>query len=132
MRLSSGMMRLALAVFLAMLFVLPAATVVSADGQQTCTTDLVIFSTSLGDVTQAGPVTIYRNSGIGGTYTSGFLAGSTISGSQDITMNTNTNISEIHGNEVVTSPDGSTLTIRYDGKVDLNTASGLSHFTVLS
>lgn len=106
-----------------------AARPAAAAPPMTCTAGLTIFSTSTGAVNMTGQVTHYRDSGVGGFYTSGFLAGYTLSGAQDIMVNNNTNQSELHGFYTAVSPDGSsTLTVRYTGHVDLNTGVSTGHF----
>jgi hypothetical protein len=92
-----------------------------------CTATLTIFTTTLGDVTTTGQVVHARDSGVGGAYTAGFLAGYTISGSQDIMVNQRTNQSELHGSYAATGPGG-TLEIRYTGHADLNTGAATGHF----
>lgn len=95
----------------------------------TCTSRLTIFTTSTGTVRQAGPVTLFDDSGVAGQYLSGFLAGYTLSGAQDIVLNGQTQKSNLHGSFVATSPDGkSTLTVRYSGDADLATGAATGHF----
>jgi hypothetical protein len=92
----------------------------------TCTATLTIFTTTPGDVT-TGPVVHARDSGVGGQYTAGFLAGYTLAGSQDIMVNQQTNRSELHGSFVATGPGG-TLEIRYTGHTDLATGAATGNF----
>jgi hypothetical protein len=92
-----------------------------------CTAGLRIFTTSTGVERQAGPVLIFTDSGVGGSYTSGFLAGSTISGAQHIMLNTQTNLSELNGEFVATGPQG-TLSIQYVGHADLSTGMATGQF----
>src|SRR5262245_31359813 len=72
----------------------------------TCTAGLTIFTTSTGITRQAGDVTVFRGSGVGGQYTSGELQGYTLSGAQDIILDRATGQSELAGSYVATSPDG--------------------------
>ena len=103
---------------------------VAAAGPATCTADLTIFTSSPGTSRPAGPVTVVRDSGVGGQYTSGFLTGYTIAGAQDLIVNSQTNRSQLHGSFVATSPDkGSTLTIRYVGQADLTTGAATGTFS---
>jgi hypothetical protein len=100
---------------------------VAAAPPATCTATLTIATTSPGAVTTTGQVVHVRDSGVGGAYTAGFLAGSTIVGSQDIMVNQQTNQSELHGSYVATGPGG-TLAIRYTGHADLTTGAATGHF----
>lgn len=101
---------------------------VSAAGPAaTCTADLQIFTTTIGNVRTAGPITFFRDSGTAGQYTSGFLSGYALSGSQDIMLNTSTGQSQLHGSFTVSGPDG-TLTIRYTGHADTTTGAATGHF----
>src|SRR5690349_11313874 len=68
----------------------------------TCTAGLTISTTTLGTVRTTGAVTHFADSGVGGTYTSGFLAGYTLAGSQDIVVNNVNEKSELHGEFVAT------------------------------
>src|SRR5688572_3503860 len=95
-----------------------AAGTASAAPPQTCTADLVIFTTSVGSVSTTGQVTHFRESGVGGSYASGFLSGYTLSGAQDIVVNNVTQRSELHG-EFTAVGAGGTLTLRYNGHADL-------------
>jgi hypothetical protein len=99
----------------------------SAAPPETCTADLTIFTTSVGTVSTSGQVTHFRDSGVGGAYTSGFLAGYTLSGAQDIMVNNVTQKSQLHGEFTAVGPGG-TLTIRYNGHVDLSTGTGTGEF----
>jgi hypothetical protein len=94
----------------------------------TCTAGLFIRTTSVGTVTQAGPVTIYRDSGVGGAYTSGFLAGYTITGAQTIIVNSASGQSEVAGQFVATGAGG-TLQVRYTGRVDQATGAATGQFS---
>lgn len=100
---------------------------VAAAPPATCTAVLTISTTSPGDVTTNGQVTHARDSGVGGAYTTGFLAGYTISGTQDIMVNRRTSQSELHGFFVASGPGG-TLTIQYTGHADLSTGAATGHF----
>jgi hypothetical protein len=102
-------------------------SVAAAAPPPTCTAELVIFTTSPGVESQTGPVLHFRDSGVGGQYTSGFLAGYTLVGAQDIQLNTRTNGSELQGQFVATGPGGS-LAIAYTGHADLNTGAATGHF----
>jgi hypothetical protein len=93
----------------------------------TCTADLQIFTTTVGDVSTAGPITFFRDSGVAGQYTSGFLRGYQFSGSQDIMLNTRTGQSQLHGSYTAVGPDG-TLTIRYNGHADTTTGAATGNF----
>ena len=93
----------------------------------TCTADLQIFTTTVGDVSTAGPITFFRNSGVAGQYTTGFLAGYQLSGAQDIMLNTKTGLSQLHGSFTATGPDG-TLTITYNGHADTTTGAATGNF----
>lgn len=93
----------------------------------TCTADLQIFTTTVGNVSTAGPVTFFRDSGTSGMYTSGFLAGYQLSGAQDIMLNTKTGLSQLHGSFTATGPDG-TLTITYNGHADTLTGAATGNF----
>lgn len=106
------------------------ATLVSPAAAQsvgTCTANLTIFTTSTGTVRQTGPVEFFTNSGVGGSYTSGFLSGYTINGAQDIVLNTQTNQSVLTGQFVASGPGG-TLTVRYMGRADLTTGVATGEF----
>jgi hypothetical protein len=96
----------------------------------TCTAGLVIFTTNPGDVSVAGHTTHFRESGVGGAYTSGFLAGSTLSGAQNIERNDATGHATLEGEYTTTAPGG-TLTIHYTGQVDLATGAATGHFTTV-
>jgi hypothetical protein len=104
-----------------------AAGTASAAPPQTCTASLVILTTSVGTVKTTGQVTHYRGSGVGGSYTSGFLSGYALSGAQDIVVNTVTQKSQLHGEFTAVGAGGS-LTIRYNGHVDLSTGAATGEF----
>src|SRR5207237_5291070 len=99
----------------------------SAAPPQTCTAGLTIFTTSVGTVSTTGQVTHFADSGVAGQYTSGFLAGYTFSGAQDIMVNNVTQKSELHGQFTAVGPGG-TLTIRYNGHADLATGAATGDF----
>ena len=99
----------------------------AAEPLSNCTANLTIMTTSTGVERQAGPVELFTNSGVGGGYTSGFLAGYTISGAQDIVMNTETHKSVLTG-QFVARGAGGTLTVHYVGRADLNTGAATGHF----
>jgi hypothetical protein len=99
----------------------------SAARPQTCTAGLTIFTTSVGTVRTTGQVTHFTESGVGGSYTSGFLSGYTLSGAQDIMVNNVTQKSELHGQFTAVGPGG-TLTIRYNGHADLSTGAATGEF----
>lgn len=116
---------------LALSLVLSIATVglasVAAAPPATCAATLIIFTTSPGDVIITGQVTHARDSGVGGAYSAGFLAGYTISGAQDIMVNQRTSQSELHGSYIA-SGSGGTLTIAYTGHADLSTGAATGRF----
>ncbi len=95
-----------------------------------CTANLTIFTTSTGTVTTTAQVTHFRDSGVEGVYTSGFLSGYTLTGAQDIMINNVTHKSQLQGSYVATGPGG-TLTIRYTGHTDLTTGEATSIFTTV-
>jgi len=99
----------------------------SAAPPQTCTAGLTISTTSQGTVSNTGQVTHFADSGVAGRYTSGFLAGYTLVGAQDIQLNNVTKKSELHGQFTATGPDGS-LTIQYNGHADLTTGAATGDF----
>jgi hypothetical protein len=103
----------------------------TAAGPATCTAGLTIFTTSTGDVTTAGNVTIFRSSGVGGAYTSGFLAGYTLTGAQDIVRNDAGQHAVLSGQFVASGPRG-TFTVRFTGRADLKTGAADGHFAVVS
>jgi hypothetical protein len=108
---------------------LTASPAAAAGPPTTCTASLTIATTSTGTVRQAGAVQIFRDSGVGGAYTSGFLSGYSLSGAQDIVLNSATKRSQLNGSFVATSPDGkSTLRVRYTGQADLTTGAATGHF----
>jgi hypothetical protein len=124
-------MRLGLAVMVALAIGAPAAPVSFADEPPTtCTADLTIFTTSPGTVTTNGQITRFRDSGVAGQYTSGFLAGYTFTGAQDIVVNNNNNTSQLQGSFTATGPGGS-LVIRYSGHADLSTGAATGHFNTI-
>lgn len=92
-----------------------------------CTADLTIFSTSQGTVRASGQVTHFEDSGVAGSYTSGFVAGYTFTGSQDISVNNQTQQSQLRGSFTATGPEG-TFTVRYTGHADLTTGAATGHF----
>ena len=96
----------------------------------TCTSGATIFSTSMGDVSVTGNVTHFRDSGVAGSYTSGFLSGYTFTGSQDIERNDATERAVLEGQYVASGPAG-TLTFHFTGSVDLTTGAASGHFTVV-
>lgn len=97
----------------------------------TCTAGLTILTSSTGDVTTAGNITIFRSSGVSGTYTSGFLAGYSLTGSQDIVRNDAEHHAVLAGQFVATGPGG-TFTVRYTGTADLTTGAADGHFAVVA
>lgn len=111
----------------AMLLLAALLPTAAAAAPSTCTADLLIFTTSPGAISQDGQVTNIRDSGVGGQYISGFLAGYTISGAQNITINAQTNQAQLQGSFTATGAGG-TLTIRYTGQADLNTGAATGHF----
>jgi hypothetical protein len=92
-----------------------------------CSAGLTIFTTSPGTVTTTGSVEQITGSGVGGQYTSGFLAGDTLSGTQDVTLNTATQQAQLIGMYTVTGPDG-TLAVRYVGFANLATGQATGYF----
>ena len=96
----------------------------------TCTADLVIFTTDAGEVSTAGPIVFFHDSGTAGQYTSGFLSGYQISGAQDIMLDTRSGQSQLNGSFTATGPDG-TLTIRYSGHADTTTGGATGNFTTV-
>ena len=128
MNIVKHIMRLGLAMVVALVIAAPATQVSLADEPPTtCTADLIIFTTSPGTVTTQGQTTHFRDSGVAGQYTSGFLAGYTFTGAQDIVVNNNTNTSQLQGSFTATGPGGS-LVIRYTGRADLSTGAATGHF----
>ncbi len=99
----------------------------SAAPPQTCIAGLTIFTTSVGSVSTTGQVTHFSDSGVGGSYTSGFLSGYTLSGAQDIIVNNVTNKSELHG-QFTAAGAGGTVTIRYNGHADFSTGAATGEF----
>jgi hypothetical protein len=97
----------------------------------TCTATLTIFTTSTGTVTTSGQVTHYRDSGVGGFYSSGPLAGYSISGAQNIMVNNVTHQSELQGSFTASGPGGSVV-ISYTGHANLTTGMATGHFETLS
>jgi hypothetical protein len=93
----------------------------------TCNATLTIFTTSTGTVTTSEQVTHYQDSGVGGSYTSGPLAGDTISGAQNIMVNNVTHQSELQGSYTASGPGGSVV-IRYTGHANLTTGMATGHF----
>ena len=121
-------LRLGLALWLGIsACLLVVGTTAAASPPTTCTASLTIFTTSPGSVLTTGPVTHVRDSGVAGSYTSGFLSGYTFSGAQDIVLNNQTNESQLHGSFTATGPGG-TLTIQYTGHADLKTGAATGHF----
>lgn len=110
--------------FLLVLLPLPAA---AAGAPTTCTADLLIFATSPGTVSTSGNVTHLRDSGVGGSYISGFLAGDPIAGSQNIELSNAAQQAQLEGSFVVTAPSG-TLTITYAGHADFTTGMATGHY----
>jgi len=96
----------------------------------TCTSGVTIFTTSPGDVSVTGNVTHFRDSGVAGSYTSGFLTGYTFTGSQNIERNDATGRAVLEGQYVASGPAG-TLTFQFTGSVDLTTGAASGHFTVI-
>jgi hypothetical protein len=121
------LVRLGLAGWVTLLTFALVGGVGAAGPPATCTAGLVIFTTSPGTVTTTGVVTHFRDSGVGGQYTAGFLAGYTFSGSQDIQRNNRTQQAELHGAYVASGPGGR-LTVRYTGHADLLTGAATGHF----
>src|SRR4051794_31818557 len=107
-----------------------AAGSAAAAGPATCTAGLVILTTSTGDVSVSGNTTHFRGSGVGGQYTSGFLAGYTLSGAQNIERNDATGRGVLEGN-FTASGAGGTLDVHYTGSVDLTSGAASGHFTTL-
>jgi hypothetical protein len=108
-----------------------AAGPAGATAPATCTSDLTIFTTGTGDVNVAGSTTHFRSSGVGGAFTSGFLAGFTLSGAQNIERNDAMHHATLEGEYVTTGPGG-TLTVHYTGSVDLSTGAATGHFTTIA
>jgi hypothetical protein len=110
---------------------LGAAGSATAAAPATCTAGVTIFTTSTGDVSVTGNVTHFQNSGVAGSYTSGFLAGYTLSGAQNIQRNDATGQAVLEGQSVATGPDG-TVTVHFTGSIDLTTGAAAGHFNVVS
>ena len=72
-------------------------------------------------------MTHYRDSGVGGSYTSGPLAGYTISGAQNIMVNNVTHRSELQGSYTASGPGGSVV-ISYTGHANLTTGMATGNF----
>jgi hypothetical protein len=108
-----------------------AAGPAGATAPATCTSNLTIFTTSSGDVNVAGNTTHFRDSGVGGAFTSGFLAGYTLSGAQNIERNDAMAHATLEGEYVATGPGG-TLTVHYTGGVDLTTGAAIGHFATVA
>lgn len=102
----------------------------AATAPATCTAGLVISTTSPGDVSVDGTTTHFRDSGVGGSYTSGFLAGYTLTGAQDIERNDAIRRGVLDGN-FTASGAGGTLDVHYTGSVDLTTGVATGHFTTV-
>jgi hypothetical protein len=122
------LMRLGLAACLTALLSATALRGTEASGPpSTCSGTLTIFTSSVGTVTASGPVTHYKDSGVGGTYTAGPLAGYTLSGAQDIMVNSVTQQSELQGSYTAVGPGGSVV-FRYTGHANLATGIATGHF----
>jgi hypothetical protein len=115
------------ALFVLALLPAPAA---AAGARAICTADLLIFTTSPGVVSNTGNVTHFRDSGVGGGYISGFLAGAPIAGTQDIELNNATQQAQLKGSFVATRPAG-TLTISYTGHADFTTGTATGHYVTV-
>jgi hypothetical protein len=96
----------------------------------TCSAGVTIFTTSAGDVTVVGNTTHFRESGVGGRFTSGFLAGYTLTGAQNIQRNDAAGRAVLEGQFVATGPGGS-VTVHYTGSVDLATGAATGHLTTV-
>jgi hypothetical protein len=122
------LMRLGLAACLTALLSATALRGTEASGPpSTCSGTLTIFTSSVGTVTAGGPVTHYKDSGVGGAYTAGPLAGYTLSGAQDIMVNSVTQQSELQGSYTAVGPGGSVV-FRYTGHANLATGIATGHF----
>ncbi|KAB8142870.1 hypothetical protein F8S13_11480 [Chloroflexia bacterium SDU3-3] len=106
-----------------------AATVAAPTG--TCSAGFTIATTSPGTVSMYGPLMVVRDSGVGGAFTSGFLAGYTFTGEQDYTINTSTNKAYLIGTFTATGPGG-TITLPYVVKADMVTGAGSGYFASTS
>ena len=110
-------------------FLAPGGAIAAAPA--TCTSGVTIFTTSTGDVNVAGSTTHFRDSGVAGTYTSGFLAGYALTGAQNIERNDATRQATLEGQFVATGPGG-TLTVHFNGSVDLTSGAAVGHFATVS
>jgi hypothetical protein len=122
---------LAVLLLLTLVAALSAGTTQAAASDDGCQTSFLVFTdpNNRGDISQRGQVTIARDSGVLGQYTSGRLDGYAINGLQDLIVNTVTNEAQIHGSFTATSPDGaSSLMVRYSGHADLNTGIATGTF----
>lgn len=81
----------------------------------------------------SGDVTFIADSGLVGDFRgTGRFAGYRIVGSQDAVVNDATSVGQVQGEFTATSPDGgSSLTIRYTGRVDFATGTATGHFVVV-
>lgn len=126
-----ALVRFGIGLWIALLtLVVGLATSTAAAPPATCTADLFIQTTSFGDVSTSGNVTIARDSGVGGFYLSGFPAGYTLSGAQDIILNNKTNKAQIHGSFTAVDPSNAsnTFTLKYNGHANLNTGAATGNF----
>ena len=120
--------RLGMAALIALFAVgLVGRSTIASAAPATCTANLTIFTTTPGTITMEGETTHVRDSGVGGQYTAGFLAGSTFTGAQDFVVNNTNRASQLQGGYTITGPEG-TLMLRYTGHADLTTGTATGHF----
>ena len=118
---------LAAAVLIALVAAVVGGRAAPAAAQGSCQSQLTIFTTSQGQVTTRGPLTIARDSGVGGSYAGGRLDGYAIVGDQDIFLRTDTNQATIRGDFTASGATGS-IELLYVGFADLNTGRATGHF----
>jgi hypothetical protein len=120
--------RLGLVAWIALFaFALAGYSPVAAEEPTICVADFIIGITTPGNVTSNGATTHADQSGVGGGFSSGFLAGYTFDGLMDYVIDHETNTAQLNGSFVATGPGG-TITLPYKVHADLNTGAANGRF----
>jgi hypothetical protein len=127
--------RVALAVLLAFLALLPSENETALARAESCATPFVVYTDPAhpGSRSQSGDVAFTRDSALLGEFGGdGRFAGYTIVGSMEIIQNTTTGMARVQGEFTATSPDGgSSITVWYTGQVDFGAAMATGNFVVV-
>jgi hypothetical protein len=101
--------------------------VAAAESTTICVADFIISITSPGDIESDEDRTRVEDSGVGGSFSSGFLANYPFKGLMDYEIDHETNTARLDGSFTATGPDG-TITLPYRVYADMVTGAGTGRF----